>query len=539
MLWLLAHAFWIFRTEVNWDEFALLARAHDSLVQGRLIGGSRPGLATVLLMPIVEGCTNTVDAVLRARVLWLPFAAAIPAGLWYVLASLFRDRDSRYRDALWGVALLLLTPAFLRHSLQVRTDEPAIAFALLGGVALLASRDRVPMAALAGLLFGLGYTSSQKAVYVAALMGLLAIAESLRSDRFRWRRDLLRVGAVVVAGLCTLGLYRGLVSLFIEPAPPTNIEGQLSWFAYYRDRVGYGFYLEMLPQLVVPVGLMLLVLLRVPAALVRRPGGRSAALTAAAVAVLGLIVAAFHAGAFPYFWMTLGLFPAVIVAVGLPLLRDWLPPERRKWIFAAAAGLLVATVLVMDRSDAREVLHAQQDAMDLVTDNFNLSQEGFSTKRALFCRDGADPFRTYFGPTLHSWEEARIESFIREFRSRPVVYMIASRDMAAFPDRVREFWNAHYVAYRGALLVAGVELADMDGGGTRFEVIVPGEYVLRAEDPDARISVDGREVTSGEGLRLDPGVYRIRADQGGKSAIFALSLPSPPGATAERFFLGH
>ena len=49
---------------------------------------------------------------------------------------------------------------------------------------------------------------------------------------------------------------------------------------------------------------------------------RPTLLLAFAVLALGAGVAAFHAGAFFYFWMTLGLFPAVAFALALAPLRD-------------------------------------------------------------------------------------------------------------------------------------------------------------------------------------------------------------------------
>lgn len=538
-LWLAAHVFWVFRTEINWDEFALLARAHDSLMQGRLLGGGRPGLSTLLLIQIVEGCTNAVTTVVRARLAWTLFVAGILSGLWFTLVRLFHRRQTRMRDALWGVALLTLTPAFIHYSLQVRTDQPAIAFGLLGGVALLASRRHPLLAALAGLSFALGYASSQKLLYVVALVGVLAAAETFTIDRFRWRRDLLRTVFVVVAGALTVVVYRTLVSLFIAPAAQLDIGNQMSWFAFYREQIGYLYYVVMLPGLVVPVGLAMLVLVRVPIAAAKSGPLRSVALLVATIAALGLLVAGFHAGALPYFWMTLGLFPAVAVATGMPLLREWLSPSGLKVLSVLAIALLLATAAHTALEHSTDGLAVQRETMTLVDANFTPEREGFSTKRALFCRDGGEPFPTYFGPTLHEWTDVRVDEFIAEFRRRPVVFMIGSRDMEAFPPSVRQFWAEHYVPYAGSLLVPGVRRSTNADGGSEFDVIVPGEYTVHSNAPDAGMKIDGRLVRTADLVRLEVGSYRVELAQGTNSAMLALALPSPPGPTTDRFFTSH
>ncbi|MGD8495478.1 MAG: hypothetical protein PVF05_04755 [Gemmatimonadales bacterium] len=537
-LWLLLHLVWIFRTEVNWDEFALLARAHDSLVEGRLIAGGRPGLATLLLLPIVDGCRDAVSAALTARLVWTAFVAAILLGLWGFLGGLFRSRSTRWRDSLWGVSLIALTPAFLHYSLQVRSDQPAIAFGLLGGMALLASRERIPLAALAGVLFGLGFASSQKLVYVAGLVGVLAIAESLVADRFRWRRDVGRVVLVIAGGIATLLAFRAGVSLFMQPAPPTNVGGQLDWFAFYREHVGYGYYLLMLPGLIVPVGLAALVLWLSPIMLWRRRTHRADAGMVLAVLGAGLVVAAFHAGALPYFWMTLGLFPAVAAAIGMPLLRASLGRTKRV-VVLVAAGILLGTAVNAGLQEARRTNDVQKQTMALVRDNFPASATGFSTKQALFCQDGPTPFPAYFGPTLHDWTPERIDDFMAEFRERKVAFMVASRDMEVFPERIQDFWAEHYVPYAGALMVAGIEVAAGSAPSISFDVVVPGDYRLHADDTSAAVLLDGAPFAAGDVRRLGAGEHAIVPGAVRGSVLLTLDLPAPPGPTTDRFWSGH
>ena len=152
------------RTEtVNWDEFGLLSRAHESLRTGQLQGGGRPGLASILAMPATLGCTNGVSAVQKARYAWLLFTTLLVAGLWMLLRRTCRRSADPALAATLGTGLLVLVPVFLRWSLQARADQPALAASVWSGVLLLGERRRWEQALAAGCLLGTGYLLSQKA----------------------------------------------------------------------------------------------------------------------------------------------------------------------------------------------------------------------------------------------------------------------------------------------------------------------------------------------------------------------------------------
>jgi hypothetical protein len=178
----------VFTENVNLDEFVLLARAADTLATGQLVSGGRPGLGTLILLPFVRECTEAIAAVRGARLLWVGFTVALVSGLWFLLSAFLRSSGRRAGGAALGVALLVFVPAFLRYSIQVRTDQPAIALGLWGGVVLIASRRSAPWALLAGLSYGVGFLFSQKLIYVAALTALLALGELLLRREFDFRR---------------------------------------------------------------------------------------------------------------------------------------------------------------------------------------------------------------------------------------------------------------------------------------------------------------------------------------------------------------
>ncbi len=540
--WAATHLFWIFTENVNWDEFALLARAHDTLRTGTLSSGGRPGLATLLLIPFVEECRDAVQAARLARGLWTVFAITILAGLWGILRRLFEGRPRHAQDAALGVALLALTPAFLRYSLQVRTDQPAVALGLLGGLALLHSRRHPALAVLAGLLAGTGFLFSQKLIYVAALVGLLALGDALLRRDFEWSRDSIRVALAVLSAAVVVGVYPTVVSHFFEAPPLLPVSGQLDAFEFYRRTVGYGYYVLMSPELLPQLTLVLLLLVSTPRALSNGGADCGIAMLAWGILGLGLAVALFHAGAFPYFWITLGLFPAVGIAVGMPVIRGRARQSRRMapLEFVVWAGLIV-TAAFAGSSLSRDTQAVQRDTLQLVGANFAGSSEGFSTDRVLLCREDEDPFPVYFSQHIFERFSGRgaaetTTGFLDEFRYRPVTFMVESFRLDHFPDVVKDFWAEHYVQYAAGLLVPGISLdISNDSEATIFEVIVPGEYRLYGVESGAVATVDGVPLRDGETVLLDRGPHVVQAGSD-TEGLLALSLPDPPDLPARQFF---
>lgn len=540
--WAATHLFWIFTENVNWDEFALLARAHDTLRTGTLSSGGRPGLATLLLIPFVEECRDAVQAARLARGLWTVFAITILAGLWGILRRLFEGRPRHAQDAALGVALLALTPAFLRYSLQVRTDQPAVALGLLGGLALLHSRRHPALAVLAGLLAGTGFLFSQKLIYVAALVGLLALGDALLRRDFEWSRDSIRVALAVLSAAVVVGVYPTVVSHFFEAPPLLPVSGQLDAFEFYRRTVGYDYYVLMSPELLPQLTLVFLLLVSTPRALSNGGADCGIAMLAWGILGLGLAVALFHAGAFPYFWITLGLFPAVGIAVGMPVIRGRARQSRRMapLEFVVWAGLIV-TAAFAGSSLSRDTQAVQRDTLQLVGANFAGSSEGFSTDRVLLCREDEDPFPVYFSQHIFERFSGRgaaetTTGFLDEFRYRPVTFMVESFRLDHFPDVVKDFWAEHYVQYAAGLLVPGISLdISNDSEATIFEVIVPGEYRLYGVESGAVATVDGVPLRDGETVLLDRGPHVVQAGSD-TEGLLALSLPDPPDLPARQFF---
>ena len=322
LVWTLLHLFWVFTENINGDEFILLARARDTFLAGQISSGGRPGLGTIVLIPFVQTCSDAIASVRAARVMWTVFGVLILTGFWMTLRYLFAGRETGAVDALIGVTLLALTPGFLRYSIQVRTDQPAVAFGILAASALLASRHRLRWALAAGLLFGFGYLFSQKLLYVGALAGLLAVADVLLAKDLVLRREFKRFSAAVLTFLFSVAAYHAVIPLLFEPSTPLNVAAQMSDFRYYNEVIGYYFYKLMAVELI-PYAILAGLAFAGSMKLIRRGGreDRLSLLLACLMAFLGVMVAWFHAGRFPYFWITLGLFPAVALATAFPAIR--------------------------------------------------------------------------------------------------------------------------------------------------------------------------------------------------------------------------
>jgi hypothetical protein len=392
----------VFTVAVNWDEFALFNNARLTAETGQLQAGGRPGLASVLLLPFVADCNDEIDVIRRARVLWLAFTFALLVGFAALIAQLQPDPRRRLGDALLGVALLAAVPAFLEWSLQVRTDQIALAAGLWGGVALLTSRRRPPVALATGLLFGLGYLASQKLVYVAALVVLLAVGQLARLRDLRPRREATRASLALAGfGLAFAAWRLATASAFGVPEThasqqvmtPAFVNRGLSVFEFYRHTIGFSQYRAMLPMLA-PHFLLLAALAAASILAVRRVAiARGALALAWAVLLLGLAVGGFHAGAFFYFWMTLGLFPAAAFATARGPIQALLRPAAARLVVAGWWLLLLLPGLVTLGLMLNDTQSVQRESLAFVHRNFTKADAGFHPESALFCRDDLPPLR--------------------------------------------------------------------------------------------------------------------------------------------------
>ena len=545
----------VYTESVNWDEFGLLENAAQTAASGQLHAGGRPGLAVLLVLPLVNQCGDEIAAVHGARLLWLVITGLMLLGLAKLASQMAGSLSlwERRYDALLALALLALVPTFLEWSIQVRSDQIALAAGLWGGVALLGSRARPALALAAGLLFGLGYLASQKLVYVGALAGLLALGRLWMDGDWRVARELLRALLVVAGGAAVLAAFPLFVAWLFPAQPVTGADGSLGAsfsagmgaFEFYRQTIGHAEYAALLPFLLPHV--LLLALLFVATRRAWADGGAQLRrlLLAWAVLGLGLAVALFHAAAFAYFFMTLGLFPAVAFAIArLPLLE--LLPEaaaRRRAALAGFSVLVVGPGVVASALMLQDSQTNQRESLSFIARNFAAGEQGFHPEGALFCRLVQEPFPIYFSQQIYAYfgrdPAIRVQStrkMIEDFESRQVKFVLESWRLSQFPEDLRRFWDDHYQPYRGSVLVAGRYFDEGHADGGDFDLLVDGEYRWLPLAGNRSLSVDGHEVLPGGRVTLRRGPHRAE-DPG--AGYLVLALNEPPGLAEQPFYGGE
>jgi len=542
--YVIAHVIAALVTEAaNWDEFVLLSRAERAVRTGVLDGGGRPGLGVALLVPFVDGCTSTMAVVTTIRIVWCVFTFALLAGLFAFLRGATRRDPDAWQVAALGVALLACVPLFLRWSLQIRTDQPAIAAALWAGVALLASRRTPSLGILAGALAGTGYLFSQKAVYVTALIAVVAAGEHYIDRELVWRRELRRaVGVLVGAGLA-LGAYKLIIPLvFASPQRAGSIEGGLDLFRWYRFVLRFRLYGSIVSTVVPHLVLLGLILAAAVRAGRRDTPQRRPLQIAVLVAVLGVAVARFHTASFPYFWITIGVFPAVAIALGWAGIRELLPRAHVPVAIGAWAMVLVLGV-VFRAETLRDTQQIQRDTFAFIDRELDLSRRGFHADGGLVCRQDPDPFRVYLGQTITfvlggAEGQRNTAALIEEFRSRPLAFVIKTSRLASFPRVVSEFWASHYVLYAHAVMLPGRRIAGAAATTHEVDVIVPGTYrwIPGVASQAARLGIAGTQLRAGETLTLTRGVHRAELLDPVAAGMLVLAVTTPPGATASPFY---
>ncbi len=539
----------VYNVAGNWDEFGLFENASITYQTGVLNSGGRPGLAQLVVLPLVAGCDDEIEVLQRARLFWIFITLAFLIGVGVLAGQLQPERDRRVADGLLAIGLLALVPAFLEWSIQVRTDQIALAGGIWGGVALLASTRRPGLALAAGVLFGIGFLSSQKLLYVAALVGLLALAQIDFARRMRFRREALR------ASLCALGFAACLLAAYqtatreIVIAPDHTIfstsvvRNGLSSFDFYRKTIGWSQYRAMLPTLV-PHFVLLVALAAATLVALRRREPLQPALTLAwLILMLGVAVGSFHAAAFSYFWMTLGLFPALAFAVARQPICDLLPEVGQArhlaiagfWLALAGPGALEMVVML---DDTQKV---QRDSFDFINRNFQVSDAGFQPESALFCRGYGQPLQHYFSADIYRrfgtpGSESNRARLIQQFRDEPIVFIVESFRLNQFPIEIRRFWSDNYQPYRAAVFVAGRRLEGRSGSRSVFELVAPGEYRWYPISGPQPITLDGHTLGAGEIMHLTSGEHVADFPEDVPGGILVLALEQPPGLAPLSFY---
>jgi hypothetical protein len=528
-----------FSTAFNWDEFALFYDVALTAQNDELRSAGHPGLPQVALLPLVRDCTDEISVGRTARLAWLALTWGYLAGVFTLLWQLLPADRHRAHDAALGTALLGLLPVFLEWSIQVRTDQVALLGGVWGAAALVASRRRPWLALAAGAAFGVGWLGTQKLAYVALLAALLAAGDLALRASFCSRRELARAAGAVLGAALVLAAWRGAVSAaFVVPAghaalsgtSPEMVRSYLDGFDFYRATIGYSQYLATLPTLA--PHLALLVAMIAATAAIREARDRRLAL-AWAVLALGVGVGAFHAAAFAYFLMTLGLFAAVGLALALPALRRgfavWPSAARIAAPVLWAALLLGAALHSLAEGDSQAV---QRDSLGFVHRNFSPDRAGFQPETALFC-GMRQPIGLWFSQRIYRTFEGpqrdrAVDGLIARFRTEQVHYLVESFRLNQFPTPVRRFWDENYQPYHGSVFIAGRRFQGDAGSHSDFELLIGAPYRWLPIGAANAIRVDGVPLAPGEVRLLTAERHAVAFDSDRTRGVLVLAVDEPP-----------
>jgi len=367
------------------------------------------------------------------------------------------------------------------------------------------------------------------------------------------RRELLRAalaGAGFAAALVAFEL--AISTAFAVPeghAARKGLSGEyvergLSLFEFYRRTLGWSEYREMLPSLAPQLAALVALAAATPQALRTKGRAADSALLAWAVALLGLGVGLFHAAAFRYFWMTLGIFPAVAITVARDPIRAWLAARSPRLLpvaLAAFAALLVLPAAVEAALLLRDTQSVQRRSLAFVHRHFARTVAGFHPENALFCQQEERPFPTYLSQHIyHDFagknREQSIERLEARFRAEPVQFILQSWRLNQFPVELRRFWAENYQPYRASVFVAGRRVEGARGEESDVELLVSGRYRWLPLGGPHPLAIDGRLLAPGEIVALEQGAHTVGFVEDVPGGILVLALEEAPAEAPLPFY---
>ena len=527
------------RVAFNWDEFAIWNDVVKTAEEGVLHSGGHAGLPQAVLLPIAEDCTDEIAVSRHGRLAWLALTWVALAGVFTLFFQLLPATPHRVHDAALGTALLGLAPVFLEWSIQVRTDQVALAGGAWGAAACVASRRRPALALVAGLCFGVGWLGTQKVAYIAALAFVLAVGDHFVRREWRVSRELLRVGALAVGVAAVVLGWAAFVSaaFAVREAHPAlsgtqSVSAYLDLFTFYRKTIGYSQYVAALPML----GIHIAVFVAMVATTIAAPVARDRRLAVAwAAALVAIVVGAFHGAAFAYFLMILGFLVCTALTLALPAIRTALEagfPDAGRLATPVVWGGLILFAALHSIDSLRDTQAVQRESLGFVHRSFAADDAGFHPEKALFC-DVNQPMRLWFSQHIYQAfenenREKQIAGWIRRFREEPVYYLVQSFRLNQFPVEIRRFWGDHYQPYRDAVFIAGRHFAGNAGDREGFDLLIDATYRWLPSGPADPIHVDGKAVTPGGTLFLDAGEHEAEFTADGSRGILVLAVDEPP-----------
>jgi hypothetical protein len=303
----------------------------------------------------------------------------------------------------------------------------------------------------------------------------------------------------------------------------------------------------MLPSLAPQLAALAALAAATPLALRARGRSADSVLLAWAVLALGTCVGLFHAAAFRYFWMTLGIFPAFAIALGRGPIRAWLAARSGRLlpvIATAFAGLLLIPAALESALLLRDTQSVQRESLAFVHRHFARTDAGFHPESALFCQDGRQTIRTHLSQKIHrrfagSAREANTARMLRTFRETPIQFIVESFRLNQFPVELRRFWAENYQPYHASVFVAGRRLSGPRGSEIAFEILVPGRYRWIPRGAPHPLALGSHQIRAGDVLELAAGAHSARMLEDVPDGMLVLDVSEPPGPAPLAFYEAH
>jgi hypothetical protein len=257
--------------------------------------------------------------------------------------------------------------------------------------------------------------------------------------------------------------------------------------------------------------------------------------------LLGVLVIMVHGSSFPYFIMTVGLFPALALAMpaGGPLARS----GRWSWALVALAIVVSAAQSFRESTEMlQDTQREQRETLRIVYDSPLKNRRGYHVEGALLCMRDPEPMPTMFSPGIFvrffgsPQAMQNRAGWVEEFRSRPIAYIVESYRLSQFPDEIRDFWTKHYIWYARSLYIAGYDVA----GPREVDIIVPGRYRWDADptSPAASLQLGNALLRPDEKIVLATGSLPAQAiGEGARGQLILADLPRPTRDGAPFFYL--
>lgn len=510
----------VFQRAINWDEFYHYSRV-VMLAEGTLTLPLQT-LYTRAFAWVVELPGTGVDHIVLIRCFMFLCELVVLAAI-VGMATRFSNGTAALL-----CALSYISAAFVyQHGFSFRFDPPTAALLMSALWILLCARLDLRMIVAVGLLVGLAFMMSIKAVlYAPAFAGIIWL---------RWHeqgRTLNYLLKVALTGLCAaaaFGVIYWLHSHGLAAQPDAEARRVIAESSGKMFSLGVQPYWKYAVKAAVLSPLLALLILAFPvvALLVRRGRNEVIALVGLFLPVTTLI---FYHNTAPYYYTF--MLPPVVVACAPALAMLAKRYGAALWSFAFLASAVAVQAREFDSpiGKQRELLQAVDQMFPEPVAYFDFcAMIGQFPKTNIFMTPwGREQYKKGLYPSMRE-EMARQPvplvivndpMFEKVFRSRSEVREFLPADVAALRSTYIPLWGPFWIAGQ-----------DIPSGAAehRFELLVPGPYTVHG----GAVTVDGVTLRPGAVIELERGHHVAR--RGGSAArlvwgrnIRVPDRPAPP-----------